>query len=295
MPVIISCGSGKGGTGKSMVITNLAFLLARRGKTVCLTDLDVGGADAHIMLGQFNPAVTLTDFLTRKVSTLENVMLRVPPLKNLSLIAGTGETLKTSNMPYATKQRLIRDVKKLPVDIVLIDVGAGTHFHALDFFMLGDYQLCVTTPDPTATLDLYRFIKLATIRKVLSSFVSYEAISGILARNDFKNIKDIFEEAEKTGDRNHQKAKRALKDFHPMLVINKTRKKGSGITFRLEQLLKEYLHVKLEKLGTIPVDVTVEESVRSFMPVCEAAPNSPAAKALHRITDNLLKYISQAG
>ena len=53
MTITISIGSGKGGTGKSVVLTNLAMLLAKAGKKVCVVDLDVGGANAHIFFGLF--------------------------------------------------------------------------------------------------------------------------------------------------------------------------------------------------------------------------------------------------
>ncbi len=294
MAIIVTVGSGKGGTGKSMVVTNIACLLARRGKEVCLLDLDVGGANAHILFGQFDPPASLTDFLERKVEKLEDVAIPFPPLKNLKLIAGTGETLKTSNMPYATKQRLIKNLGGLAADIILVDVGAGTSYHALDFFMLGDYQLCVTTPDPTATLDLYRFVKLAVVRKVLTSFVSYDAISEILVRRDFKTVEDIFQLAEELGPPNLTKAQKALAGFYPMLIINQAKKGTRVSTRRLEQLMSEYLGVKLERLGTIPEDPAVEESVRFFMPVCEVSPNAPASKALYQITDRLLDHIASS-
>ncbi len=293
MAIIVSVGSGKGGTGKSVVVTNLACVLARLGKKVCLVDLDVGGANVHILLGQFNPPVTLSDFLTRKVTDLEEVVIKFPPLKNLSLIVGTGETLKTANMPYATKQRLIRHLAKLNADIVLVDVGAGTNYHSLDFFTLGDFQLCVTTPDPTATLDLYRFVKLAVIRKVLSSFVSYEAIAGILSKRDFKTVEDIFRLAEEMDPMNKQKAEKALEKFYPMLIVNKAKKSSSISTRRLEQLMSEYLGVELKRLGSVPSDLAVEESIRTFMPVCEVSPNAPAAKALWKVGNQLLEEMNE--
>jgi len=46
---------------------------------------------------------------------------------------------------------------------VVLDIGAGTSYHALDFFLMADIHLAVATPEPTAILDLYRFIKLAAI------------------------------------------------------------------------------------------------------------------------------------
>ncbi|MBD0315671.1 MAG: P-loop NTPase [Nitrospiraceae bacterium] len=49
MARIVSIASGKGGVGKSVVAANLALLLAKRGRQVVLVDLDIGGADSHIL------------------------------------------------------------------------------------------------------------------------------------------------------------------------------------------------------------------------------------------------------
>ena len=130
---LISVASGKGGVGKSVVSTNLALALAKTGRSVLLADLDVGGADAHILFGQLNPPVTLTDFLNKRVSRLDDVALPVAFHPALRLIAGTGETLATANMPYARKKRLMNHFQRLDADVVVIDIGAGTSYHALDF------------------------------------------------------------------------------------------------------------------------------------------------------------------
>ena len=50
-PLVISIGSGKGGVGKSFLLSNLGYLLAERGFRVVLIDLDLGGADLQIFLG----------------------------------------------------------------------------------------------------------------------------------------------------------------------------------------------------------------------------------------------------
>ncbi|MCA9501340.1 MAG: P-loop NTPase, partial [Nitrospira sp.] len=41
MATILSVASGKGGVGKSMVVSNLGLLLSRKGKKVILVDLDI--------------------------------------------------------------------------------------------------------------------------------------------------------------------------------------------------------------------------------------------------------------
>jgi flagellar biosynthesis protein FlhG len=115
---------------------NLALLLAKKGKRVTLADLDVGGADSHILFGLMNPPLTLTDFLNHRVERLEDIAQALPVHSGLTLIPGTGDTLATANMSYAKKKRLIRHLKNLQAAIVIVDIGAGTRYHTLDFFLM---------------------------------------------------------------------------------------------------------------------------------------------------------------
>src|SRR5262245_39584790 len=48
---VLCVASGKGGTGKSILSSNLAVLRARRGERVLLVDFDAGLANAHLLLG----------------------------------------------------------------------------------------------------------------------------------------------------------------------------------------------------------------------------------------------------
>ena len=47
----VCIASGKGGTGKTVLATNLATLRQRRGERVLLIDFDAGLANAHLLLG----------------------------------------------------------------------------------------------------------------------------------------------------------------------------------------------------------------------------------------------------
>ena len=199
MATIISIASGKGGVGKSVVSANLALLLAKRGKRVVLADLDVGGADSHILFGLLNPPLTLTDFLNRRVAHLADIVQPLSVHRNLHIIPGTGDTLATANMAYSKKKRLIRNFQELETDIIVADIGAGTSYHALDFFLMADHHVAVATPDPTSVLDLYRFIKLAAIRRVLSSFLARDAMAEALSDRDFSSVEEVLDVAGKIG------------------------------------------------------------------------------------------------
>jgi flagellar biosynthesis protein FlhG len=288
MATIISVASGKGGVGKSIVAGNLGLVLARMGKRVVLVDLDVGGADLHIMFGLLHPATTLSDFLTRRVDSLNAVAYPISTQPGLRLIAGTGDTLATANMPYAKKKRLIRHLRQMDADIMIIDVGAGTGYHALDFFLLADVHLVVATPDPTSVLDLYRFMKLAAIRRVLSNFLSNDPIHTALAERDFASVEEIVLASGKTNDVAQAIARQALESFRPLLVLNRTTTRSKVNTLQLQKLLRDYVGGELVLLGEVPDDRSVERSVRTYLPVVESAPDSPAGQAFLRIAEQLM-------
>ncbi len=291
MPTIISVASGKGGVGKSMVVSNLGILLARQGQRVILVDMDIGGANLHILFGMFHPPTTLTDFFTNRLTNLEDL---AHPLANplpLRLIPGTGETLITANLQHAKKKRLIRHLQKLDADIILVDVGAGTSYHTLDFFLLADHFLAVATPDPTSVLDLYRFIKLAAIRKVLTAFLAHDPIAEALLSQDFHSITEVLEAVGRTNESGVALAQQALQGFQPALILNRMTPKSRINTLHLRNLLKQYVGADLSVLGNIPEDPHVQQSILKYLPVVELSPKSPAALAFDQIAENVLRLI----
>lgn len=291
MTVKISIGSGKGGTGKTMIMANLAVLLAKTGKKVCLVDLDIGGADAHILYGLFEPKRTLTDFLTRTVDTIDEIGHTFYSYNGLRLIPGTGDTLQTANMTYQEKQRLLRALDCIDADIVLFDVGAGTSYHALDFFMSSDLQICVTLPDPTSIMDLYNFLQLATIRKVLGSFLSDSDVATTLRNSKFSSLKEVFELAEETREGAQKIGQLALRFFHPLLIVNRNRENGHVNKGKLKKMIASYLGIDMPELGEIPDDSNVQQALKTFLPVSELSPDCHAAMALNKIAGKICKLV----
>ena len=292
MSVSISIGSGKGGTGKTMVIVNLALMLAKMGKKVCLVDLDLGGADAHVLLGLLEPKRTLTDFLTRQVDSLTDIIHTFYSFNGLQFIPGTGNTLQTANINYQEKQRLLRSLAAVETDVMLIDVGAGTSFHALDFFMFSDLQICVTLPDPASILDMYTFLQLATIRKILGSFLSHSDVGTTLKNHNFNTLNEVFELAEKTREGAKEQAQQSLRYFHPLLVVNRDSARGRVNKFKLRKMVAKYLGIDIPELGDIPEDGKIDDALKAYLPVCELYPTSPAALALTAIAEKLEKVIA---
>ncbi|MGB0909980.1 MAG: P-loop NTPase [Nitrospirales bacterium] len=295
MAEIVSIASGKGGVGKSVISSNLALLLTKRERRVIITDLDTGGANQHVLFGIFHPTATLTDFLSNRLKSLESVAQPVNGYHNLRLIPGTGDTLRTANLQYAKKKRLIRHLKQLDADIVIVDVGAGTHYHALDFFLLADHHLAVATPDPTSVLDLYRFIKLAAIRKVLTSFAARDPVANALLDREFQSVSEVLEAVgQSTEQEGVPTAQQALHDFHPYLILNRITNGSKINTLQLQNLLKQYVGTNLLLLGKVPDHASVARSIHKYLPVVDLDPTSPASIALEHIADNLLMKLGQS-
>ncbi len=294
MPTIISVGSGKGGVGKSVISCNIAYLLAKSGCSVTLVDLDAGGADIHILMGELQPKYSLTDFIEKKVATLNEIALPLSGFAQLRMIAGTGDSLRTANMPAATRDKLLRHLRHIESDIVVVDVGAGTHFNTLDFFLAGDIHIGVTTGDPTAVLDLYRFIKLAVIRKALSSFLSYDAISQIIKNKNIANIDELMSIAAEYGEDKKQAIDKSISALDLGIVFNQVSKTPSARFSRLQALLQTYLRVEnLRLLGKIPEDQALRNSVDKYQPVSSLEPNAIASLALQAVCEQLLPRIQE--
>jgi flagellar biosynthesis protein FlhG len=256
-----------------------------------LADLDIGGADSHILFGLLNPPLTLTDFLNRRVERLDEVAQSLPVHPNLRIIPGTGDTLATANMAYSKKKRLIRHFQDIQADVIVVDIGAGTSYHALDFFLMADHHLAVATPDPTSVLDLYRFIKLAAIRRVLSMFLARDVMAEALADRDFSSVEEVLDVAGKTDEEGRRMATMTLQTFQPALILNRVSGRSRVNVPQLRKLLKEYVGGDLTLLGEIPDDPAMEQAVRSYLPVVEHNPYSPAAMALGGVANALMQRL----
>ncbi len=135
-PRVWAIGGGKGGVGKSVFAANLATQLARNGSRVALVDGDLGGANLHTLLGVPSPDTNLSDFISKRVATLGEVMTPTS-IENLWLVSGAKALVETANLNFGQKSKLLRHINQLDADHVILDLGAGSTFNVLDFFLVG--------------------------------------------------------------------------------------------------------------------------------------------------------------
>ena len=164
-PTIWAVGGGKGGVGKSITSSLLGFWLSRLGNRTVLVDLDLGGANLHTLMGIKMPPRGLNDFMSGRYDSLEESCIDTE-LENLRLICGASENLSLANPPFARKLKVVKHLLTLDADHVVLDLGAGTSFNVLDFFLSAHRKICVLTPEPVSIHNAYGFIRNAMFRRL---------------------------------------------------------------------------------------------------------------------------------
>jgi flagellar biosynthesis protein FlhG len=118
-------------------------------------------------------------------------------------------------------------------------------------------------------------------------------MADALSDRDFCSVEEVLRVAGQTDETGRAIAESTLHAFHPALILNRLSGRSHVNVSALKKLLTEYIGGHLTLLGEIPDDPMMERAVRSYLPVVDCEPTSPAAAALGIITDNLVKHIGE--
>lgn len=156
---VVCVASGKGGTGKSILASNLAALRARRGERVLLVDFDAGLANAHLLLG-LAPEHDLSHVMQGQVSA-EDALVEGP--EGLMLLSGGVGRHVLANPTRRELDRLFRALRPLEnaFDLMVIDHGAGLGYATVTHLAAASTLLLVTNHEVTALSDSYALYKRA--------------------------------------------------------------------------------------------------------------------------------------
>ncbi len=264
---IYSIGGGKGGSGKSFIAASLGILLAKLGKRVVLLDLDLGASNLHTILGMKMPEKGLDSYIDRTDSKLEDVALTTT-IPNLYLISSTRCSLEIANLFYAQKLKIINAIKSLPFDYILLDLGPGTNFNTLDFFLIAPEGFFVTTPEPTAIENTFIFMKSVYLRKLKLSLkeanmwhICQEEITK-LSRGSLKSPLDLVSILIARDPEKGRIVEDLLSNLEFRLILNKFRGQvNENLGEQLVEVCNRHLYPSFDFLGNISYDSRVYESI----------------------------------
>lgn len=295
MAIVLPVAGGKGGVGKSIFSLNIAITLAKQCKNVVLCDLDLGGSNLHTLLGLKNNQAGIGTYIS-KVETDFSNLLQATGIPGLQFIAGDCLFPGTANMDFFTKKKIIQQLEKLNADYVILDLGAGSTYNVIDFFLISYDGLIVVTPELTSVLNAYSFLKSAVFRFCYRQFAPKSAERQVLQNSILKRMEgkeysfgQIMDVICQTFPESGAKALAEMKKLKPRVVMNMGRSSADiEMGNRLHNLVCNKLTIDIEYIGFIPYDENVSLSVARRTPISVLSPESPYCSVLDSIGMRIL-------
>jgi flagellar biosynthesis protein FlhG len=161
-PKIIAITSGKGGVGKTNIVANLGYSLARFGKKVLIFDADLGLGNLDVLLG-LAPQYNLSHVIRGEKDLVDIVVSGPGKLKILPAASGIQEM---TDLNHEERFRIFSQLEAyiLDFDIMLIDTAAGISSNVLYFNINADEIMVVANPEPTSITDAYALMKVLSVK-----------------------------------------------------------------------------------------------------------------------------------
>jgi flagellar biosynthesis protein FlhG len=286
-------GGGKGGTGKTLIASNMAICLAKRGHRVLLVDADVGGANLHTCLGIERPRYTLGTFFQEHQSDLSGFMEETG-VANLFLVSGT-QDYPVRGPKVRDMNRLRNALKRVQVDYVILDIGSGSAQTTMELFLMAGLGVYVIVPEPTSIENTYRFLKEAlywtlvrgTRKRSVKSALSRAFHVGRI--EDFQPVPEMLRQLSRTEPLVSRILRAHLENFQVRLVLNQVRRyEDVEVGFSVRSAIHKYFGLRVDYSGYINFDERVIQCVRSRQSLLQSFPDSNASKCIENLTQRLL-------
>jgi len=292
-PEILVVASGKGGVGKTCFAVNAAVEIARKGWRVILVDADLGCASVEVILGTRSERV-LDDFFSQRGAKDLRAVLCETQYDNLRLIPGTTGLLDVANPKYQQKEALIRELRKLEADLVILDLAAGAHLNTLDFFLMSETSgVLVINPEKPSIENAFKFLRAALFRKI-ERFYRCTEVAEILRRNvslsdliDRVRGADLFDAALKNQLCGEMVA--LAQAIRPRVVVNRAHNayEAQIAANIMGKYARQSLRIAPECLGHILYDHAMPQTVNAGVPLMVSHPRSKAAQCIVDIANRL--------
>ncbi|MDX2089498.1 MAG: helix-turn-helix domain-containing protein [Kofleriaceae bacterium] len=289
-PRVVAIGGGKGGVGKSLVAANVGIFLSTLGKRVVLVDASFGAPNLHVFAGVPRPLRTLSEALAEGGPPLAEITVptHVPGVK---LVAGMFDPPSTAEPDAAAVRTLCKQLRSLPADWVVVDLGSGMASPILELFLEADISLLVAVPDPTSIELMHRFAKAAFLKSLERRGLGHlaELESPREHEGGAPSALEIWLAAVENRAPELDVLRTAILGFSPHLVINAARSKSDMELGRaVASVVRRRLGCPIRYLGHLEYDEAVWASTRRRRPLLIEHPETRVAKCFERVARGLL-------
>ena len=245
---VYAVASGKGGVGKSSLTVNLAVAMAGLGRKVGIVDADIYGHSVPKMMG-----------VTDQPTQVEQMMMPpsadgIPVISIGMFTAGNSPVVWRGPMLHRALEQFLADVYWGDLDVLFLDLPPGTGDIAISVAQLIPPAeiLVVTTPQQAA----------AEVAERAGAIVvqTHQRIAGVIENMSWLACPHCGEQVDVFGSGG-----------------------GHAVTEALSRIVGA--HVPL--LGQVPMDLRLRERSDTGDPLVRCEPDSPAAKEIRAIADQL--------
>lgn len=293
MTITYPIGGGKGGSGKSFITASLGVSFAKQGKRVLLIDLDLGGSNLHSFLGLKNTEIGLSEFLDKRFQDLEQAIVSTS-VPNLFIISSADCSMESANLFYLQKLKIIRAIQGLAFDYILLDLGAGSSFNTLDFFLTSNEGIFVITPEPTSIENAFRFIKSVYFRRIKQMLKQKEfqrIVKEVLDDSRIGIIRwpsDIIDILIEQEPERGALLENKLGEYGFNIILNQFRRKSdSSLGGKIERVCNKHFYSKFQFLGNVGYDERVHDSILSRNIYINTYPYTVTATDLQNVADKI--------
>ncbi len=287
---VIAVSGAKGGSGKTVIASNLAIYLASLGRTTVVVDADKSGAHMHTLLG-LPPVLPSQILRTSAASTA----LEVEPTSVAGMYFVNGGLAEGNAGRSHSRSRveLFSALPELDCDYMVIDLGTGIETDLIDPFLAADIALYVTVPEPASVEGCYRFMRAMFLRRLslLAGDVKQRAELLALAEDlgGLPAPRELIEALEADEHALAAIGRECLKRFELHLVVNQTRVRADlELGESMTSAVWQRLGVNLDYVGYIDYDDTVWTCVRACEPLLVKSPSTKASKHIERLARRLI-------
>ena len=286
---------GTGGSGKSFITSSLGRLSAELGKKTLIIDLDLGAANLHTLVGVPEPKKGFSDFFRKKIPLLQDTVVETPS-ENLYLISGAQDNFDVANLPYEQKLKTLRAIAKLDFDRILLDLGAGTSFNTLDFFLISQNGIFITTPEPTSVENVYRLIRSIYFRRIrycfnITDFKEMEAEADRqFGEGSFNKPDCLMKVIARMNPEKYVQLKNEFSAFRFKLIINQVRKHDNiSLGLQMSRMVEKHLGLNMEFLGNVAYDEHVHDAICQQVSFMERYPYTKTASDLRELGKHIVE------
>jgi len=293
---IIPVAGGKGGVGKTFLVSNLSIALAENGKDAVAVDLDLGSSNLHTFLGIKNTSSGVGNLLCRKRMSFQELLVPTSYDK-LRFVPGDALVSGLSNILFAQKKRIVDGILSIDAEYIIIDLGSGTNSTILDFFLISNSGFIVTSPLTTSILNAYSFLKALLFRFFLRAFAEQNEIIKYLKSvmkekkpGSSAPVSEILRKISRIDRKAGEKAENYMKILQPKIVVNLAKTPDDLlIVDKLRDLIHESLSLDVECMGVVYSDSAVDSALAANRPLAEFERSSIAYRDVERISLKIIQ------